>query len=179
MLVDSAAFGVAVVAMSFFGLTSLGDQAPFASNTKGGTNIGLFDEHDVSTAFDRAAKGPTLGRSQIALFFDKLYHGPRFPDLELRTAERVFLGEAMGKEAFVAIVVQSVRDSCCAGPQRELAAEFNSNLKLRECANKNLRRTTGPSEAFDTVRRWQAPAAPALGSLCNPRPTIREKCVLV
>jgi len=143
--------------MSFFGLTSLGDQAPFASNTKGGTNIDLFDEHDVHTAFDRAAKGPTLDASMVALFFDELYHGPKFPDVELRMAQQTFEGESMDKASFVAVVVRAVRENCCAGPQRELAAEFNSNLKLRECANKNLRRTTGPAEAFDTVRSSSTP----------------------
>ena len=147
--------------MSFFGLTAIGDQAPFRSNTKGGTNIGLFDEHDVSTAFDRAAKGDTLlAADKIPLFFDELYHGPHYPAVEHECARRTFVGDAMDKDSFRLTVVAAIRANCCAGPQRELAAEFNSNTKLRECANKNMRRTHGPSEAFDRAgvpRRALAP----------------------
>ena len=90
--------------------------------------------------------------SQLTAFWEQLYHGPLFPkgEVEAASAAMTSAGGSMEKAEFLALL-QSLENVLCKGARRELAAEFNSNQRLRESATNNERRANGPCESFDVA----------------------------
>ena len=62
--------------MSFFGLTRLGHERPFFSNTDGAYALNIFDDEEFGAAFDAGAGGsPTAASAALRDILERLYRG--------------------------------------------------------------------------------------------------------
>ena len=139
--------------MSFFGLTRLGHERPFFSNTDGAYALNIFDDEEFGAAFDAGAGGsPTAASAALRDILERLYRGPFVPASILRG-----LGDALGgggdsfsKDDFMQACRKLKREAeeREAGAGANEAREYGSYHKLKADSRKNARLKFGPSEKY-------------------------------
>ena len=74
--------------MSFFGLTRLGHERPFFSNTDGAYALNIFDDEEFGIAFETKAFEIPQGTTALRTILENLYHGPFVPNTVHRELHR-------------------------------------------------------------------------------------------
>lgn len=138
--------------MSFFGLTRLGHERPFFSNTDGAYALNIFGNHEFGIAFNAVAgDDTTAATTSLRAVLERLYHGPFIPHTILQALTReVGAGDSFTREQFI-LSCQKLKQEAEereSGAESSQAREYGSYAQLKADSRKNARLKFGPSEKY-------------------------------
>mmetsp|Transcript_24054 Transcript_24054/g.68178 ORF Transcript_24054/g.68178 Transcript_24054/m.68178 type:complete len:192 (+) Transcript_24054:177-752(+) len=142
--------------MAFFGLTHLGEQQYFRSNSNShGLDLTLFSETDfINAAHQTWGEDTTLlDLDKLDLYFEKLYRGPLIGSSDKDLVLEALPVAADGSAVPLADLVNALLDA--QQSQREIAAgreynanEYRSNTTMREAGRRNERLKHNPRDKY-------------------------------